>query len=323
MSEVVVVTTYKRPELLYACLKRIRVIEPDIPISIFPDRGTWKDPELRAALEFLQENTQLNFVPDHDYHGNTFNAMEALRWAYNEGWERVYYIEDDVMIDPDFFQWHREQHEEAKENGIELFASMAWIFNRHAPITDDVFYQPWYYAIGTCFQRKKLELVAQHATPRYYADMQGYIEKTFPKSNLNSPFGIQHFEQDGLIQRILDVDRSQTVSPGIAKCAHLGFFGYNRGWNTQSDLLALPTFAERYAALEAFIADPYARAEAFGRDIVEREIGHELPKREIHYRLSLPGGWESEFTSELTPKHLPKRINSVRLPADAVIEKVC
>lgn len=316
MKECVVVTTYKRPELLSCCIQRIRAIEPDIRILIFPDHASAADLECITVREdFFFGNTRVYFVPEHDYHGNSYNTMEALRAAFNEGWDRVYYIEEDVMVHKDFFSWHREIHEECPD----IFASMAWIFNRYAPITDDVLFQPWYYAIGTCFTRHKLGLIIRHATPRYYEDMQGYIERNFKNSKLNSPFGIQHYEQDGLIQRVLDLHRGQTVSPGIAKCSHLGMYGYNRGWNSGSLFFeGCKNFSERIQRLEEFIADPYARAEVFGREIVEREIGHELPKREYHYRVTLPGGWESEFTTEVKPKHL-RRINSVPLPPEAEI----
>lgn len=317
-TEVVIVPTYTRPDLLRCCLKRIRDLEPTIPISVFPDQGSSEDPDTRLALTpFLQTNIQVNYVPQHDYHGNTFNAMEAMRWAYNEGYDRIFYIEDDVMVHPDFFSWHREMQD---DEDIELFASMGWVFNRFAPIAEGNMYQPWYYAIGTCFARKQLFKVVQHATPHYYADMQGYIEKKFPESNLNSPYGIQHFEQDGLIQRVLDQDKSQTVSPGICRCSHMGLYGYNRGWNAHVELFtAASTFDQRIKMLEEFIADPYARALVFGRDIVEREIGHELPKREFHYTIRLPGGWESDFVSELEKRHLPPRINSVPIPCEAEI----
>jgi len=315
-GECVVVTTYRRPELLLCCLTRIRAAEPKIPILLFPDRGTWQDSEtLLVANSF--DDLNLIFVPDHDYHGNTYNVMEALRCAFNEGWETVYYVEDDVMVHIDFFSWHRKQHELFPK----IFASMAWIFNRHAPITDDLLFQPWYYAIGTCFKRPKLELIVKHATPRYYDDMQGYIEKNFKESRLNTPFAIQHYEQDGLIQRVLDEDRTQTVSPGITKCSHMGTGGYNRGWENYVMLFdPLSSFFGRVQRLEEFIADPYWRAEIFGREIVEREIGHELPKREFRYRITLPGGWESEFTSELKQgSFLPRRINSVPVPPEAQI----
>jgi hypothetical protein len=319
MREVILVPTYKRPEHLFCCLKRIRQIEPEIQVCVFPDHCTANDEDTEIAMRHHRnKNTQVFAVPDHDYHGNSYNALEALRWAYNEGFDRVFYVEDDVMVHPDFFAWHRGQH----EMWPRIFATMAWIFNRHAPITEDVMFQPWYYAIGTCFARKKLELVVQHANPKYYADMVGYVERVFPGSQLNTPFGIQHYEQDGLIQRVLDVDKTQTISPGITKCSHIGSFGYNRGWDGRDELFSnCGDFADRCQRLEAFIADPYWRAEVFGREIVEREIGHELPKREFTYRITVPGGWETTYRSELSKQRLPRRIHSVLLPANAVIEK--
>jgi hypothetical protein len=225
-DEVVLVPTYKRPELLFYCLSMIRTFEPEIEIVVFPDRGTYYDKDFRAVMEtFENGNTFAYYVPDHKYHGNSYNTMEAFRWAFNTFAQYTYLIEDDVIVHPDFFKWHREVHEELPN----IFGSMAWIFNRFAPITEDWMFQPWYYSVGTCFKRSKLELIVKHATPLYYNDMMGYIEQTFIDSPLNSPHNIHHYEQDGLIQRILDADRSQTVSCGIAKCTHLGFAGYNRG----------------------------------------------------------------------------------------------
>jgi hypothetical protein len=323
-NEVVIVPTFQRPELLHLCLSQIRQLEPNIPISVFPDRGTAKDREVLAAVEpFLATNLQLNFVPDHDYYGNSFNTMEAFRWAYNDGWDRIYLIEDDVIVHPEFFPWHREIH---NDEDFDIFASMAWIFNRHAPIADGVFFQPWYYSIGTCFKRHKLGLVVEHACPRYYGDMAKYVGDVFSDTPLNQSrkeFGIEHYEQDGLIQRVLDRDKSQTASPGIAKCSHVGLFGYNRGWYRADEFFAnCGSFDERVQRLATFIEDPYERAQVFGRDIVEREMGYELPKREIRYRAKLRE-WETEFVSEvnLTPKTLPTRVNSVPVSAEMLIEQ--
>lgn len=320
--EAVIVTTYRRPELLYCCLKRIREIEPWIPIYVFPDRTSVNDKELAPVVDAFRQNVQWNLVPDHDFHGNSYNTMEAFRMVYNNDHGLVYYVEDDVMVHADFFKWHRAQH----ELWPRIFGTMAWIFNRHAPIVDDVLFQPWYYAIGSCFKREKLKLIAEHATPRYYEDMAGYVGKHFGDTPLNKrPFGVEHFEQDGLIQRILDRDKTQTISPGIAKCSHVGMYGYNRGWNTGIDLFAgLEKFDDRVARLETFIADPYERAEMFGRDIVEREIGRELPKRELRYKVKHPFGWETEYVSErvLNPKNLPSRVNSVRVTEETTFDLI-
>lgn len=318
MSEVVVIPTLGRPELLYCCLRRIRAAEPKIPIHIFPDRGTFYDEDLRMATKGCK-NLHLHFVGDNPWYGNSANAMECLRWAFNAGFYRTFYIESDVMIHEDFFSWHRTQHEMFSD----IFASMGWVFNHHAPITDDLLFQPWYYAIGTCFSRSKLELVARHACPKYYSDMQGYMERTFGTKNLFAPFGIQHYEHDGLIQRILMHDGSQTVAPGIAKCSHMGFVrSYGRvGIETlyEEFFANHHEFARRVEVIESLIADHYWRASVFGKAIVEREVGRELPPRNFRYKIRLKGGWESDVVSDLDIKRLPKRLNSVPLPSDAEI----
>lgn len=260
----------------------------------------------------------MHLVPDNDWYGNTANTMNAYLWAFNAGYDRIFYVESDVMVHKDFFSWHRQQQEEFPN----IFASMAWIFNRHAPITDDLMFQPWFYSIGVCFSREKLALIAQHATPKYYGDLHGYIERRFKASPLNVPFAIAHVEQDGLIQRVLDEDKSQTVSPGIAKCSHVGFTR-SYGGDTQEDyerFLGLEglRFDERVERVEEFIADEYWRASVFGKDIVQREIGHVLQKREFTYRIKI-GEFESTFKSELRQGRLPRRINSVPIPKDAEV----
>jgi hypothetical protein len=314
MSEAVIVTTYKRPEFLFCCLKRIRALAPEIDILLCPDRGTYFEPDVWAAMKCW--GARMVYMPEHTCHGNTYNTMEAFRLAYTMGYERIYLVEDDVMIHPDFFLWHRAMQEEFSD----IFASMAWIFNRHAPIEEQDLFQPWYYSVGTCFARKMLAHVVEHARPEYYMDMAGYIERTFPKSTLNAPFNIQHYEQDGLIQRVLDKLNLQTVSPGIAKCSHIGYFGYNQGWDREEFFFGNAlTFTDRVKRVEEFIADPYWRAARFGRPIVEREIGQALPAREFRYKIKLADGWESEFTSELEKKHLPKTLNSVPLPKNAEV----
>jgi hypothetical protein len=319
VREVVLVPTYHREELLFCCLKRLRSYDGDIPIHVFPDRGTG-DPLVHTICDGF--DAHMHLVPDNDWYGNTANTMNAYLWAFNAGYDRVFYVESDVMVHADFFSWHREQ----QETFPNIFASMAWIFNREAPISDDLMFQPWIYSVGLCFSRDKLALIAQHATPKYYGDMPGYIERRFKTSPLTDRFAVMHWEQDGLLQRILDEDRSQTVSSGIAKCSHVGFVR-SYGDGTQEDyekFLGLDglRFDERVQRVEQFIADPYARMEVFGRAIVEREIGHVIPVRKFTYRITIPGGWQSTFVSELKKESLPRRLNSVPMTDRDIIELI-
>ena len=199
MRDVVLVPSFGRPELLHCCIKRIRGIEPDIEVHIFPDRGTSRDSLIQGIVKKFHLHD--HFVPEHDFYGNTSNILNAYLWAFNAGYDRVFMVESDVMIHEDFFSWHREQQEQFPQ----IFASMAWIFNREAPISDDLMFQPWIYSIGLCFSHEKLALVAQHATPKYYGDMPAYLEKVFNASPLTDRFAIAHWEQDGLLQRVLDM----------------------------------------------------------------------------------------------------------------------
>lgn len=308
MNELVLVPTFHRPEHLFYCLSMIRAFEPKIPIAVFPDRGTYYDEDFKMVMQSFDDgNTQAIYVPFHKYHGNSYSVMEAYRWAFNQVSELTYLIEDDVIVHPDFFTWTREVHEECPD----IFGTLGWVFNRHAPITEDWLFQPWFYSVGVCFKRKKLELIVKHATPLYFQDMMGYIEERFKGSPLNSPHNIHHFEQDGAIQRILDEDRSQTVSCGIAKCTHIGTFGYNRGWSRREEFFdGCADFGERVNRLSAFVGDPYWRTEFFGREVVEREIGRELPRRFFNYKVKV-GPYETEFISELSKNQLPRRIKSV------------
>jgi hypothetical protein len=317
-KEIVLVPTYKRPEMLFYCLTMLRAYGGnDLTIAVFPDRGTYNDKEFQDVMSsFDERNTHALFVPDHDYYGNSFNTMEAFRFAYNADCDLTYYVEDDVMVHWDFFHWHRAVQEEESD----IFASMGWIFNHYAPITMDLLFQPWYYSVGTCFSREKLKLIVDHATPRYYKDMPGYIEKTFAGSVLNTGGqNIQHYEQDGLIQRVMDRDHTQVVCRGIASCTHLGTFGYNKGWEQRDSFFGdAKTFEQRLQKISDFVADPYWRASLFGRPIVEREIGKELPPRMKKYLLRV-GPYECEYESELKPEQFPKRVRSVPRTPDMEI----
>jgi hypothetical protein len=78
-------------------------------------------------------------------------------------------------------------------------------------------------------------------------------------------------------------------------------------------------FMKRVEKVERFAADPYWRASVMERSNVEREIGYKLLPRQFKYRVTLPDGWSSEFTSELSIGSLPRKVNSVNLPREAEI----
>lgn len=317
-SEVVIVCTYKREEFLHCCLRRLRGQDGDIRIIVFSDR--WESSDNLAAI-CLEFDADLILHPPHSYYGNSFAAGEALRFAWNLDYELITYVEDDCLVKPDFFRWTREVHEEWDD----IFCSCGWVFNRHMPIADETYFAPWIYIPQFTIRRDKLDLLMPHLNPIYYGDLQKYVYENFHKNPINDlhPHAIQHFEIDGLLQRVLMQSGMQVAWNGIARAEHIGFSGYNKGWSRYENFFhGCTTFAERVERVEEFATDEYARAEEFGRDIVQREIGRELSKQERIWKIRLPGGWESTFKSE-RKRFIPGEwINTVPIPKDAKISLV-
>ena len=316
MFEVVIVPTYKREELLHCCLRRVREQDERMPILVFSDRG-----EITPNLQGIcyQFAADLIVQPTHEYYGNTFSAGEALRFAYLCGYEVIHYLEDDTFIRSGFFDWTRKVHSDFDN----IFCSCGWTFNRFAPIVDETYFASWIYIPQFTITRKMLELALPHLNPLYYARMKKYISRNFAGNPLQSvhPQAIQHYELDGLLQRVMMESKLQVAWNSIAKVEHMGFAGYNRGgYLAYEDFFqGEKGFAKRVELVEDLVRDPYYRMHIFGREIVERELGYEVPERQFRYRMAI-GEYSSEFTSSLLPHQLPKTINSVpRTPETEIV----
>ena len=318
--ECVIVPTYRREPHLFCCLKRLRDQDASVPIFVFSDRGEKSD-DLVATCERFE--AALIVQPKHDYQGNSYNAAEALRFAYNADYKLTSYVEDDFFAKPDLLSWTREMHEEL-DGTFNLFASCGWIFNHYMPYTNENYLAPWIYIPQFSITRKKMELVLPHLNPFYYRDMVKYVTETFPENAINKLYpAVVHYEIDGLLQRVLMEDKSQSVWCATTKGSHAGWGGYNRGWDNYEDaFIGCNTFEERVGRVEELMADVYWRAETFGRSHVEHEVGHAIPKRTYKYRITLPGGWSCEAESELGTLRPTMKVKSVRLPHDAIVEKI-
>jgi hypothetical protein len=225
VKECVLIPTYKRNEFLFCALRRIREQDKKLKVFVFSDRGE-DNTELRVICDNFSAHVRI--VPRHNYYGNSYCVMEAFRWAYDHGYELIHYSEDDAMQHPDCLSWHREVHEMFDD----IFCSCGWVFNLHAPITNDLMFAPWYYAPNSAFKREKLGLIVKHANPLYYSDMQKYVLETFPKSILHDR-GRQRttkfYEEDAVVQYVMEQDKSQAAWCASAKIDHVGVTGgYNR-----------------------------------------------------------------------------------------------
>lgn len=131
MRDVVLVPCYERPEYTRVCLEylsRARGIE-DKDIWLFLDNH--KGDDFEKIFDGQQSNFDLaNFgscqLP-HDTYGNSKNIIDGLKAAYESGAERIFLVEDDIMVAPDIFEWH-----EAILEGADPFVSCASALNKSA-----------------------------------------------------------------------------------------------------------------------------------------------------------------------------------------------
>ena len=230
MRDIVIITSYNRPDYLRLCLdylSRAAGIE-NKEIRICIDRGRSLLREFYEVINDFRPALNISTVirPEHSYHGNSFNTLEAYKEAHASAAEFVYLVEDDVLVQPDFFTWH-----EAVQGLCDCLCSIAYRCNRNSEARRDISDPTAYFvtardfaSVGVCWRRERLEPVIQHARPEYYADLGNYINRTFP----NNRFGDCFTEQDGLIMRVMGVTNAFTVWPYVPRCYHVGFAGYNR-----------------------------------------------------------------------------------------------
>ena len=217
-KEIVIVPTFQRSDMLAVTLEAIIAADSTLPIHVFPDRGT---SERIVTSRFPSVTEHLTW--DHRYSGNTCNVLESLKWARTKNPDVVYIIEDDAIIDPTFFDWSRA----ALAASPRLFAACGWRYSPDAlppaPNCADTLI-PWYLSVAAALPRHSLDSIVRHATLSYYSDMKHYLDAAFPQSHRR---GSQHYEQDGLCQRILESESRVCAWPRTPRATHIGFRGYH------------------------------------------------------------------------------------------------
>jgi hypothetical protein len=228
----VLVTTYNRPQYLQLCLEYLSLAQgiESKEICIYADRGL----SGQNLMEFYdvvnpfrgQLNISVAVRPPHNFHGNTYNTLEAYKEAYYSDAEFVYLVEDDVLVRPDFFTWH-----EAVQTMGDYFCTIGSRCLRNSQVRADVsdpsaFFETScdFASIGVCWRRTRLAPIIEHARTEYYEDLSGYIARNFPANRFRNSFT----EQDGLIMRVLSDTKGIVGWSYVPRCQHTGFFGYNR-----------------------------------------------------------------------------------------------
>jgi hypothetical protein len=232
MQDVVIVPTFDRPEMLWLCLEYL-ANSPDsksVDIWVYVDSHTQQKPprgEIEQVLEkFPDLSLHVGFQQPHDFHGNSYNLLTAYKAAYETTAQYVFMVEDDVLIHPGFFEWHRHQHAHRH-----LGCSIAVKNPGHGA----------YASLGVCFRREMLRLVLPHTHGVYFRDMRKYCREKFPPSRFDC-------EQDGLFARVLNGHQVVWASTPLAQ--HVGWYGYHRRRSRRPH----GTLTERYRQVKYALA---------------------------------------------------------------------
>lgn len=152
--------------------------------------------------------------PDHiEVTSGCWNILESLRDGYNTGAEFVFLVEEDVLVMPDFFEYHWEQM------NLGAIASCGRRCRFFYPRCPGVYTNP-----GSCLSRELLSKVLPHANDAFYSRTGPYMDE-----NIGVVEGIAGLD-DGLIRRVIWKNgwQNRVAYPPMddPKCAHTGFIGY-------------------------------------------------------------------------------------------------
>jgi len=235
-QDVVLVTTFYRPEYLWTVLQALADADggADKEVWVAHDhhhnegnRDAARSENEQIAAHFKDVFAKFRWIDreTHSYEGNSYNCLELYKEAHGSDFRFVYLVEDDIVVEKDFFRWH-----EAVQAKGDYLCSVGRLQTTRPDLikSDDPSayvesgsdYTSW----GSCWRREKLSFLMEHCQGFYYRNMTGYIINRFPDSSL----GHIWTEQDGLIRRVLMEGKHLTASPCVKRAYHIGITGYHR-----------------------------------------------------------------------------------------------
>lgn len=228
-NELVIVTGWKRPDFLLACLRRLALADDgNQKYWVCLDRGADREC-LRVADEFVSQlgptRAQVR-RRTHRYRGNSFNVLMSYREAVALAPDLVHLVEDDVFVGEGYFEFHRQAHDLAPN----AFAVSACRNQQFPPdvnppdVATAVYQHVSYQSLGVSFRLEALARVIGHASHSYFARPEAYCSRNWPNSAINPA----NAEQDGLIHRLIEASGRPTVYPFAPRAYHAGFVGYHR-----------------------------------------------------------------------------------------------
>lgn len=212
MNSVVVIPTCHRPEMLALCLERLGQAPGLPPVLIFPDVPADLDEVWYVKEHYLPQAKYHKPFPHIQAPSGCWNILYSIKQGYLTGADRVYLVEEDVMVRPNFFQWHN-------SIGDEFLASCGRQDAHFYPRYPNLYTNP-----GSCLHRPLLDAVVPHINDDYFTRLRAYMDEFLP------PKWDDHSDlDDGLIRRTIRNMGGKCAyppEPGVA--VHQGFHFYRK-----------------------------------------------------------------------------------------------
>jgi len=211
-KSIVVMPTLKRTEMLALALERLASQSVDnLEIRIFLDTcEASKLDEVEFVRDMYLPGAQIYRAGTHiEAPSGCWNILNAIKSGYDSGAEFVFLIEEDVMLYPEYFQWHF-----AVQDSSRLLASCG---RRKKEYKTEFYTNP-----GSCLNRKLLDCVVPHINEDYFNNRFGY---------LNSHFEVMEDAgdlDDGIIRRVIKQKQAEVIYPKAPVVAHQGFWAYQK-----------------------------------------------------------------------------------------------
>ena len=283
MTEVVIITGWRRPDFLAACFQRLEAAYDGgqhflVSLDRRHDRKC-----ADVANEWIRRMGGPQRVTlvgrHHSYQGNSYNTLTAYAEALAKNPTLVHLVEEDIFVADDYFEYHRGAHA-LIPNAFSVSGARNQNFpNDPEPEPGAIYLNVAYQSVAVSFRPEILRTILPHATRQYFRDPIGYCKRTFPHTRI--PAG--NAEQDGLINRIAESGGFRTVYPTVPVAYHAGFVGYHR----KGEPALVPGKAIKVAAqqlLEMDAAEMNRRAHSYpDHQWVDVRAKHTPPNRLIDW----------------------------------------
>jgi hypothetical protein len=206
MRQVVAIPAANRPELLALSLEKLKSARSSVDVHIYADSV----PE--ARLREIEVVRDLYFPEAFLFHAGAhqkapsgcWNILNSIKHAAQFA-DDVYLVEEDVLVYPNFFEWHRSQ------------TAVASCGRQNYPHWE---HRHLYTNPGSLLRRPLLDALTPHINEEYFRDTTAYCVKHFP------PWEVASLD-DWLIRRVMK-EHGWDAAYGAPVCAHIGFRAYNR-----------------------------------------------------------------------------------------------